>query len=159
MTNEDKALLDLISYAEGTLGVSNNGYDLLYSFRLIIGWKSDTTITHQNGRWKYKIGEKEDGTPIYTTAAGRYQFTYPTWVEINDKKNKPLSKKNQDIAGVRLINKKIGNIDKKKLKFNKNTDFKRVIDLLKNTWTSFKVKSLDELHEIYLEALNLYDKK
>jgi muramidase (phage lysozyme) len=159
MTNEEKALLDVIAYAEGTLGVSQNGYDLLYGFRTIIGWEPNTTITHQNGGWKYKICEKKDGTAIFTTAAGRYQFTYPTWVGMNDDKNTPLTKRNQDIAGVKLINKKIGGINKKLLKKNKDTDFKKVIDSLKNTWTSFKVKKIDDLHGIYLEALDIYDKK
>ena len=34
-----KAMLDTLAYTEGTLGVSNNGYDLLYGNYIINGWK------------------------------------------------------------------------------------------------------------------------
>lgn len=98
MTNIDKALLDMISYAEGTLGVSNNGYDVVIGspYRKIVGWDENTTITHGNYDWKLNS--------VNSSAAGRYQFLYKTWLECNNGKNYPMNKNNQDNAAIKLIN-------------------------------------------------------
>lgn len=140
MTKYEKALLDTIAYAEGTLGVSQNGYDIIYGTppKKIVGWTSDTTIVHGGITWG---------------AAGRYQFRYTTWNDIN-KKNIPITKTNQDNGALILINRKLKDFDKTKL-INKS-DFAIAIDLLKGTWVSFKVKPIDELFNIYLKAIALY---
>lgn len=140
MTNEEKALLDLISYAEGTLGVSQNGYDIVYGtpYKKIIGWNENTKIIH-DPKW---------------VAVGRYQFQNPTWKEINKNKNLPLTKVNQDNSAVKLVNIKLGNIDKRKLTDKNN--FISAINSLKETWVSFKVKTISDLFNVYNQALDLY---
>jgi len=57
MTKFEKALLDVIAFTEGTLGVSQNGYDVVVGFYRIIGWTEDTSIVHGEKRLgiKYHI--------------------------------------------------------------------------------------------------------
>ncbi len=162
MTKEEKALLDMIAYSEGTLGVSNNGYDVLVGYRKIVGWTPDTTIVHQNSKWFDKSNN--------SSAAGRYQFLYDTWIG-NSKKNLPMNKINQDKRGIELINHRIGSIDKTTLtSFN---SFKQATDKLALTWASIPLSttgrsyynkdginhtkvSLNQLFEVYKKALALY---
>ena len=99
LNKSEKALLDTIAYAEGTLGVSNNGYDVVVSFKLIIGWTENTDIKHGDGDW-YQSSAK-------STAAGRYQFLGSTWKSLHGGKNPPMSKDNQDAAGIYLLNKRL----------------------------------------------------
>lgn len=163
MTKEEKALLDMIAYSEGTLGVSNNGYDVLVGFKKIVGWTPDTTIVHQNGAWYDKANN--------STAAGRYQFLYNTWVSANGKKNAAMNKINQDNAGIKLINRRLGSIDKTKLNIFNN--FKKATDLLAPEWASIPLSStgksyydkgtvnhtkvtLNDLFDVYKKALVLY---
>lgn len=101
MTREEKAALDLIAYTEGTLGVSQNGYDVIVTFKTINGWTVDTNIVHGGSDWKQNFGGD------YSTAAGRYQFLYDTWLGLHGDKNVPLNKANQDAACVKLINKRL----------------------------------------------------
>lgn len=99
LTKIEKALLDTIAYAEGTLGVSNNGYDVVVTFKLIQGWTKDTKIVHGNGDWYQKEAD--------STAAGRYQFKGSSWISINDDVNLPMTKDNQDAAAVKKIKKRL----------------------------------------------------
>lgn len=162
MIKEEKALLDMIAYSEGTLGVSNNGYDVLVGYRKIVGWTQDTTIVHGNNNWYDKENK--------SSAAGRYQFLYTTWIG-NKKQNLAMTKENQDKRCLELINYRIGNIDKITLtNFN---NFKKVIDLLAPEWASLPYGALgasyyskdginkakhtvNDLFDIYTRALALY---
>jgi len=108
MTKYEKALLDLIAYTEGTLGVSNNGYDVTVGFYKIVGWEPNTNIIHGLNNWRRKIGN------IYSTAAGRYQFLGSTWTgrwvggtKTKKGENVPMTKENQDSAALWLINKRL----------------------------------------------------
>jgi muramidase (phage lysozyme) len=126
MTKEEKALLDMLAYCEGTLGVSNNGYDVVVgSKRIIAGWTKDTTIVHGNMDWFDKSTN--------STAAGRYQFLYSTWVGSKGV-NLPMTKENQDKRGLELINRAIGNIDKTQL-INKSV-FDAALNKMALTWAS-----------------------
>jgi muramidase (phage lysozyme) len=145
MTKHDKALLDLISYTEGTIGVSQNGYDITVGYFRIIGWTPTTTIGHGLGDWYNK--------ELNSTAGGRYQFTKDTWLGLNNNTNAPFTKVNQDNSAIKLVNRKSSvptNQLEDKIKFTK------LISDLKGTWVSFKKFSIDELHKIYKTALALY---
>jgi muramidase (phage lysozyme) len=110
MTKYEKALLDLIAYTEGTLGVSQNGYDVAINFHTIIGWTENTTIVHGEKAWRKPVGN------INSSAAGRYQILGKTWrggwvggTESKPGPNKPMTKDNQDAAALWLINKRLKN--------------------------------------------------
>lgn len=89
--NYEKALLDMISHAEGTSG--QNGYKTMFG-----GDKFDTS----NG-WKHpNIGKRTSWGSI-TTAAGRYQFLTPTWNAAAKALGlKDFSPENQDKAALWL---------------------------------------------------------
>jgi muramidase (phage lysozyme) len=89
------ALLDLTSYTEGTAGSGQNGYDVMFGFYIIKGWTPDTTQKHPN------ICRPFGSKGKCSTAAGRYQFLYGTWVGLMGA-NTPFNKKNQDLGGVKL---------------------------------------------------------
>lgn len=187
MTKYEKALLDLIAYTEGTLGVSNNGYDVTVNFHLIIGWTPDTNIVHGLNDWKIKLS-----STLSSTAAGRYQFLGKTWtgswVGGTKKKkgqNVPMTKDNQDIAALWLVNKRLKStaIDSRKVtigEMGSRSKFDIVLQKLAPEWASIpltktivykgKTKkagdgfyagqkarhSPNELWEIYNKALALY---
>lgn len=135
MTKEEKALLDMLAYCEGTLGVSNNGYDVVVgSKRIIAGWTKDTTIIHGGRDWYDSATE--------STAAGRYQFLYTTWIGGTKDKpgpNLPMTKDNQDKRGLELINGRLGNIDKTKL--TDKSVFDKALNKMCTTWASIPVTS------------------
>jgi muramidase (phage lysozyme) len=165
MTNEEKALLDMIAFAEGTLGISNNGYDVLVGFRTMAGWTRDTNITHKNKEWYVKS--------LDSTAAGRYQFTYGTWYTVNNKTNPPMTKDNQNAAGVKLLNQRLSGLDK--TKFTSYAAFIRALDKLAPEWASIPIsrtgksyyagdgvnhaKKAEDLFDVYIAALNIYKNK
>jgi muramidase (phage lysozyme) len=95
---EGRAVLDMLAYTEGTAGAgpSKNGYDILVGFNAIDGWTDNTAQGHPNVLVKVS-------SSIDSTAAGRYQFLYKTWVGSNNNVNKPFTKQNQDNAGWSLI--------------------------------------------------------
>lgn len=154
MTKEEKTFLDVLAYAEGTLGVSNNGYDVLVNdtpslgSRIILGWTEDTSIQHGLSNWKVKVGS------VYSTAAGRYQFIGSSWIQFNDHINAPMTKINQDKAALKYLKKILGN--SYNFKINSEDDMRIVADKIKNVWSSFQVKSADDLYKIYKNAIILY---
>lgn len=166
MTREDKAILDMIAFAEGTIGISNNGYDVCVGHYIINGWTSDTNIVHGGTAWLNKS--------LDSTAAGRYQFTIGTWIG-NSKINQPMTKENQDNKCIALVNSKIGKIDKTNLVTNRAL-FNSMLSKLGSTWTSLPIdgdrksyhknsktqihdktpKSGDQIYSIFKEALGKY---
>lgn len=175
MTREEKAILDMLAYAEGTLGVSNNGYDVVVgSKRVIAGWTKDTTIVHGGNAWYSKSSD--------STAAGRYQFLYGTWTNDGKSGNKPMTAANQDARAIELINSKTSSINKTKLATNRN-EFNDLLQKLCTIWASLPVtttitdkegvvhkagssyyskdginksNNADKLYEIYKLALSYY---
>ncbi len=131
MTKEDKALLDMIAFCEGTLGVSNNGYDVVVgSKRLIAGWSEDTDITHGGSDWLDKTTN--------STAAGRYQFLFSTWIG-SKKINKPMTKANQNARALEIINSRLVGIDKTQL--TTRAIFDKALNKLCTQWASIPVTS------------------
>jgi len=114
MNKYEKSVLDLLAYTEGTLGVSQNGYNVTVNYYKIVGWTDDTNIAHGNLNWKQKIGKLKKKTgeyvTLYSTAAGRYQYIYKSWVAINGK-NIPMTKVNQDKAAIKSINNRLKQTD------------------------------------------------
>jgi len=142
MTKYEKALLDLIAYTEGTLGVSQNGYDVAINFHLIVGWTENTTIVHGEQAWRKKVGG------ITSSAAGRYQILGKTWVggwtggsKSKKGQNVPMTKDNQDIAALWLINRRLKstNVDKRTVttdELNNRTKFDIALQKLAPEWAS-----------------------
>ena len=148
-----KAMLETLAYTEGTLGVSQNGYDILFNNFIIKGWNPDCEFGHGGNKWLQKINKKGDKT----SAAGRYQFTSETWFGLSKhnesvlglKKlstpisyggntyeyNAPFNKTNQDYFGYKLLSSKVSENDLKKAETSK-ADFEAVARLLDRTWTS-----------------------
>lgn len=133
MTVEEKALLDMIAFSEGTLGVSQNGYDVLVgSKRIMAGWVPDTTIVHMGSDWL--------DSKTKSSAAGRYQFLKSTWVGGTKEKpgiNLPMTKNNQNKRALEIINSVISNIDKTKL--SDRDVFNNAINRLSTQWASIPV--------------------
>ena len=131
LTNNEKALLDTIAYAEGTLGRgSNNGYDIINGNSTIVGW----TPTYKQG-FTYSA-----------PASGRYQFLYTTWIPYGkgdgivqgDPKNKPFNAKNQDLTALNIIKTKRLNQFSFSLNISAITkdNFINYIDALSPEWVS-----------------------
>lgn len=183
MNKYEKAILDLIAYTEGTLGVSQNGYDVLVGYYKINGWENNTDIVHGKDNWA-----KVFSNGLKSTAAGRYQFIYKTWVSINGKTNKPMTKDNQDVGAMYLVNKRLKQTDLETRSVSienlaNKDDFDIFLNKIAREWASIPLSktfvvdgkykyagssyyssdgvnnskdSPSELHEIYKEALSLY---
>lgn len=89
-----KALLDVIAIMESTAQYGDfNGYDVYFKHLKLKGYDSyDSNPIHPN--IKIQFGDKGDTT----SAAGRYQFLYDTWVSYMGATT-GMSKANQDYAG------------------------------------------------------------
>jgi len=110
MSNKEKAVLDLIAFAEGTLGVSQNGYDVSYNHYTIKGWTPDTTMKHGGDKWLKQQGFvfKIKGVNITDIAAGRYQFLFSTWNDPSGGQGLAFSKNNQDLTALKLVKRRLG---------------------------------------------------
>ena len=185
ITNKEKALLDMLSYAEGTLGKGFNGYDILFTNKRIPIWKPDYEHGHGNKAWL------NSSNGVDSTAAGRYQFLYNTWAGysvgekhvIGEDSNKYFSEKNQDLTALRIIKEKRLNVFGFDINKIERENFIHYIDVLALEWASLpfygtiKVKSknpswsvgkgfysgqggkytADELWVVYYLALRKYE--
>lgn len=179
MNKYEKALLDLIAWAEGTLGVSQNGYDVVVDFYRIVGWTPDTDIVHGGYEWNMPSDSN-------STAAGRYQFKFDTWKEVNGNKNVPMTKENQDKSAIKKAKQRLtsNRIDKRPVNINElhiRSKFNIMMNKLSPEWASFPLssditingelrkagdsyhsgqakrgKTIDDFYAIYLKALDLY---
>jgi muramidase (phage lysozyme) len=93
-----RPLLDTIAYAEGLAGVgSYNGYDTIVGFQKIPLWSTNTINGHPN------IFVYIKSISNSSTAAGRYQFLYSTWLGLNQGSNVAFTPDNQDKAAGKLL--------------------------------------------------------
>lgn len=102
LTASTKAFLDLIALMEGTAGKGNmNGYNVYFKYiDAFKGFNDPNNLPpHPNIAVPFQYKERKSNTikTDYSTAAGRYQFLYRSWVGINGS-NKPMTKNNQDIS-------------------------------------------------------------
>lgn len=114
ISNELKAFLDVIAFAEGTY--KEDGYKTMFG-----GSKFDDYSDHPR-----KIISKSG---YDSSAAGRYQFLSNTWDQYM--KGESFDPKNQDIAVLKLID------SKNLIKTIESGNIEKVIKNLSKTWASF----------------------
>lgn len=91
ITSYQKALHDAIAYAEGTRNYSKDGYNVMFSFKLMTSCQS-----HPNQCLRF-------GSTC-STAAGRYQFLTATWRSVASARNlQSFEPENQERGAAYLI--------------------------------------------------------
>ncbi|MFN0246072.1 MAG: SH3 domain-containing protein [Kofleriaceae bacterium] len=91
ITSYQKALHDSLAFAEGTRGHSQDGYNVMFSFRLMTSCQS-----HPNQCIRF-------GSTC-STAAGRYQFLNTTWRSVASARNlQSFEPENQERGAAYLI--------------------------------------------------------
>jgi len=137
MTNNERALLDVIAYAEGTIGLSNNGYDITFGHWVIQGWSENTDINHKGADWAQPFGKTT------SNAAGRYQFLQSSWMgnwtggdKTKEGQNVAMTKSNQDIAALYQIKTKRKVTDDEISGLEDLSTFTTVINKLAPEWAS-----------------------
>ncbi len=89
--NHQKALHDSIAWAEGTRDFSNDGYDVMFSFKLM-----DSCQSHPNQCLKF-------GSSC-STAAGRYQVLKGTWDSVKGANGlSSFEPENQEVGAAYLV--------------------------------------------------------
>lgn len=148
VTPQSAAMLDTISYAEGTWDAKGQKprYDVTYGYQ-----KFDTTKPHPDQM--VRSGE------YASNAAGAYQFLTSTWKLANKGQNVVMSPQNQDLAALELIRRR--NVDPEG-GFTKETSAK-----LAPEWASMPtmsgssyygqpVKRFEDLKRFYDQRLKAY---
>lgn len=132
--NNLKAFLDMIAVSEGTAGLGDNGYNVLYGAHLFYGYADHPNI-------KIKAGG------ITSTAAGRYQILYRYYVSyakllgLTD-----FSPASQDKIAIRMIT------EQKALTDVQNGNIVSAISKVANIWASLPGAGYGQ-HEQKLETL------
>lgn len=91
VNNYQKALHDSIAWAEGTRGYSDDGYDVMFSFKLM-----NSCNAHPNQCIKF-------GSTC-STAAGRYQFLTGTWSSVRSANSlSSFEPENQELGAQYLV--------------------------------------------------------
>ncbi len=179
----EKTILDTISYYEGTLGKSLNGYDLLFGGKKVMnGWTPDTIqirhrcIKPRGSVTKQKIESEgfqvcedktwqdtftSNGVQKTSTAAGRYQYLGWSWANTTEKLglgfNAPMSKTNQNKAALRGVKTKRKVTDTElKNALNSLSNFKIVLEKLKEEWTSMKGALNGSYHKTVEQGWEFY---
>lgn len=115
------AFLDMISYAEGTLGRGDDGYNVLVN---PAGYFDDYS-KHPNIRVMVRDG-------LYSTAAGRYQFLSRHWEHYKKLLNLPdFGPESQDKWAIQLIKERAAIDDIESGRFSV------AIQRCSNIWASF----------------------
>lgn len=159
-------MLDAISFAEGTsCQTTNNGYDYVIESspgkgRVINGWSNETNISHGGSSWFAKG---------YSSAAGRYQFVYQSWLNENNNINVPMTKNNQDRAAYNHVIFWLKKSNRANLKeaYENREVFNYICDsaLGKKGWTSLHTSSpgnkqnnynRDLIYQVFKESVNIY---
>lgn len=158
-------ILDMIAYAEGTIFYGNNdGYDVIFSGKIISGWNVNYIGGHPNVYIKF-------GNTT-SSGAGRYGFLKSTWDETV---KGPFNKNNQDFGAYKLIlNRGINPLVFKNIyensnkSVNENLEFLKLLDKISYIWASVSdskgnfrysgqgTSKPDKLYFIYKEALKKY---
>ena len=152
---ERRALLDTLSYAEGTWNEDTNSPNYDFRFGDKKGGTGSLDITKPH---PLNVIPSPWGGSGGSNASGAYQFLDHTWSEMNDNKNAVMSAANQDQAASRLID-HIG--------YDSNKGFRDQLPILANRWASFPneqgvsnygqpVKSAETLNSFYQKQLKGY---
>ena len=168
----------MIAYAEGTLGVSNNGYDVTFNYYRIQDWNINYEGNHED--WHIKTAS------LNSTAAGRYQFLFGTWCEVSKKvlneDNAKFNKENQDTFALFKVKQRMNDnnyFDKHKIRIPKSppieslslNNFHLFLDSISPEWASIPLSliggrgfydkqdgkhTVASLYKIYKTALEKY---
>ena len=151
-----RALLDTLSYAEGTW----NDEAQAPNYRMRFGDKRNSEGTLDITKpHPLNVIPSPWGGSGGSNASGAYQFLDHTWSEMNDNNNAVMSPENQDRAASRLID-HIG--------YDAKGDFVDQLPILANRWASFPnehgvsnykqpVKSAETLNDFYQARLEGYN--
>lgn len=149
-----KAFLKMIRYAEGTDGPE--GYHVTYGYEHYIRSFADHPAV--TGEWTGKrlpdaicIGARQQ-PGCKSTAAGAYQFTRPTWVEVKNRLSLPdFTPISQDMAAIEKIRER-GALD-----LVKQGKFDEAVQQVNKEWASLPgspygqpVKTLAQVKQVYL---------
>lgn len=140
LSPRERAFLDTLAFAEGTQGP--DGYRTMFTGALFEGFDRHPDIVNiSNG--------------LRSTAAGRYQFLTNTWESLNLPDFSPI---NQDIGAIELIRRRGA------LEDVQSGNFESAVNKVALEWASMPgspygqpTKTMDELREVYLAALEIYD--
>lgn len=142
-----KAFLDLIARAEGTYGVGDNGYNILYGFGTFTNYAEHPNIRVTKGG-------------LTSTAAGRYQFLKRTWDGLQNDLGLPdFSPNSQDIGAIELVRQKSG-----ALNAILSGNVESAINKVNKVWASFPgagytgqgTRSMSQMLTWYAADLNKY---
>jgi len=136
-----QAFLDMISACEGTAGP--DGYRTLFGGKLFDGY-----VTHPNIRTPFT---QTDGTVNYSTAAGRYQITYPTFLRLSKKLGTvDFTPETQDRMAIELITEDGG------LGYVDSGNLQAAIDKCGGTWASLPSSHYPQPKRTYAFASEAY---
>jgi muramidase (phage lysozyme) len=146
----EKALHDTIAFAEGTQGIANDGYDVLFGYNTY-HVTAPNCAEHPNRCMKFQN--------TCSTAAGRYQFLVGTWNSISNAKGwATFEPENQERGAEYLITsvRKATIPDDRPLTAS---EFTNVITKLSYEWASLPpgqygqpMRALGELRKVYCAA-------
>ena len=140
LSARERAFLDTIAFAEGTQ--NPDGYRTMFTGAKFEGFDRHPDIVNESNG-------------LSSTAAGRYQFLTTTW----DSLNLPdFSPENQDTGAIELIRRRGALPDVQA------GNFETAVNKVALEWASMPgspygqpTKTMDELREVYLAALAIYD--
>lgn len=144
-----KALMEVIAYCEGTMGLGKNGYDVLQQvprtnqLAFVNDWEENYQKGHpSNGSIWFKMpnSNKMEYVKLLSSASGRYQFIKETWNK-NSRNitNGLFSKDNQNLVTNETIKKRLGD-DYNTFDYSIRNDengYYRVLTKLSPEWDSF----------------------
>jgi len=113
----ERALLDVIAFAEGTRGQSNDGYNVTFGFRTFATCEHHPRMLVCEG--------------LCSDAAGRYQFLSTTWEEVGLKTFTP---DNQDRAAIQRVVGRGGHIPSDRPL--SGAEFSALMDIISFEWAS-----------------------
>lgn len=138
VTSKRKALLDTIAYAEGTKGYSQDGYNVLFSFKTVSDCNSHPNRVICSGSY-------------CSSAAGRYQFLNTTWKGLGLPNFRP---ENQTRGAMTLISWRKATIPADRAMTA--TEFANVMDRISYEWASLPpgrygqpIKTMSQLRATY----------
>ena len=150
------AFLDMLAHAEigrSLLAKSDDGYNVLVGGTLF-----DSYAHHPNKSVMLPKYKDKQGRPLWSTAAGRYQFLFWVWDDVSGVlRLSNFSPESQDRAAVLLLRRA------KAYDVIRQGDVMRGIELCKRTWASLPgagygqpEKKFSELLKAYRDALEKY---
>lgn len=138
--NNMKAFLSMIAYAEGTIGIGDDGYNVLVGGDLFHSYDDHPRVLVNIERLRIK-----------STAAGRYQILsriydhYAKVLKLND-----FSPVSQDMIAIRMIR------EQGAYRHIINCDIRKAITCVNNIWASLPGDVYGQGGKTLLECLEVY---